>query len=284
MSEAQAKKPALEKAAVIGYPVAQSLSPLIHNHWIARYGLAARYEALAIAPPDLAARVRDMAAQGYAGFNITVPHKVAVKDLCNEVDDRAQQIGAVNTVTVQQNGALFGTNTDAFGFAENLRQQGGADNLAGRAALVLGAGGAARAVVYALKDMGLADIRIANRTKNKAAALADAFAARPVDWDRRTEEAGDVALVVNTTVLGMDGQAPLDFDVEKTAPGAVICDIVYKPRETILLRDARVQGRKAVDGLGMLLHQARPAFESWFGILPDVDDGLQQKLAQQVQG
>lgn len=273
-----------KKAAVIGYPVDHSLSPLIHNTWIAQYGIDANYRAINVLPQNLQQWVESLAQTGFAGFNVTLPHKVDIMNLCDTVDDRARRIGAVNTVTLDGAGRLHGTNTDAFGFIQNLREECPVWAPENGPAMILGAGGAARAAVYALLESGVDQIVICNRNADRAAALAQdarAFVARDVsiqtlDWHDRSKGVFAAALLVNTTSLGMNGQPPLDIDLSHAS--CVVYDIVYRPLMTPLLRSATERGLPIITGLGMLLHQARPAFESWFGVLPDVDPDLKKQI------
>ena len=219
-------------------------------------------------------------------MNLTVPHKEAALSLVGKVDDTAKRIGAINTIIVEDDGALAGSNTDAFGFIENLRDHVPEQVAAGwssRPVTVLGAGGAARAVCTALLDSGVSEIRLVNRTAKRAAALADTLpglapCATICAWNERAAALADAALLVNTTVLGMSGQEPLDLDLAKLPSDATVNDIVYAPLETDLLAQARSRGNHVVDGLGMLLHQARPGFRAWFGVDPMVDDGLRQAV------
>ncbi len=268
------------KAGLIGHPIGHSLSPLIHNHWMERYGLSGLYQSVDIAPENLGSAVAQMAEDGYAGFNITLPYKREIITLCDSVDETAQQIGAVNTVVVNEDGALHGLNTDSFGFAENLLQASEDTDLKGATALVLGAGGAARGVIHGLLSIGAGDIKIANRTREKAEEIARVFPVQVVPWEERESAARDVSLLVNTTSLGMEGQGPLEFDMRHLPKSAAVCDIVYRPLETELLREAKERGNSVVTGIGMLLHQARPAFWEWFGVMPEVDDDLQQKILE----
>lgn len=262
------------KTGVIGHPIAHSKSPLIHNHWIAQYGLEGSYEALDIPPEDLTKRLPELLRdEGYAGFNLTIPHKEIAMDICDVIDDTARAIGAVNTVWIQDN-QIHGTNTDAFGFMENLHTTSGIG-----AALILGAGGAAKAVIYGLLQAGVMDIRIANRTRSKAQALATDPRISVVDWDNREQALIGADLLVNTTALGMDGQPALDIALDNLAEGATVCDIVYAPLMTDLLIRAQRRGNAVITGIGMLLHQARPAFEKWYGVLPDVSPLLIEKLS-----
>lgn len=257
------------KAAVIGFPVGHSRSPAIHNHWISQYGLRGQYDAHAIPPEHLKESLLRLIEDGYTGFNVTIPHKQTIMALCDEIDATARAIGAVNTLSVGEDGKLRGYNTDAFGFVENIRQSAPDFDFAGGAVLVIGAGGAARAVVYGLQQVGAKHIRIANRTHEHAEKIAQDFRVEVASCGTGAAGLKDVSLLVNTTPLGMKGQPPLGFDVSLLPPDALVNDIVYNPLETVLLRDAAARGLKTVDGLGMLLHQARPAFEKWFGVLPE---------------
>lgn len=269
------------KAGVIGHPIKHSKSPLIHNYWIRRYDVNASYEAIDIAPEELEQRIRALVKDGFKGFNVTIPHKQSIMEVCDEVDEIAQKVGAVNTVIVSEDGKLRGTNTDVFGFIENLkeaeRQFGYSWNIAHGSALVLGAGGAARAVVKGLIDAGAPEIYVANRTFGKADQLRDLDRAKvkPIPWEEREEVLGNINLVVNTTALGMDGQPELEMNLSGTHEDAVVCDIVYAPLYTQLLKDARAHDLRIVTGIGMLLHQARPAFDAWFDVWPDLSEDLE---------
>lgn len=258
-------------AGVMGWPVGHSRSPRLHGYWLEHYDIDGAYVPLPVRPDSFAAAVRALVDLGFRGVNLTIPHKEAGLDLCDSLDPLARRIGAVNTL-VFRDGRIDGSNTDAFGFIENLRR--GAPNWRADAgpALVLGAGGAARAVAVALLDAGAPEVRVANRTEVRAEALADALgnALQIVPWNRRAEALTDAALVVNTTSLGMTGQPALDLPLDNLPPTALVTDIVYTPLETDLLARARARGNPVVDGLGMLLHQARPGFEAWFGVAPEV--------------
>jgi shikimate dehydrogenase len=274
------------RAGVMGWPVSHSLSPRLHGHWLARYEIDGSYEAIAVEPEALADALARLAEQGFRGVNLTVPHKEAALALVDTIDDTARRIGAINTIVVGDGGALTGSNTDAFGFIENLRDhvpEQVAAGWSGRPVTVLGAGGAARAVCTALLDCGVRDIRLVNRTAERAAALAESLpglkqCATIFAWADRTDALADTGLLVNTTLLGMTGQAPLELDLASLPGAATVNDIVYAPLETDLLAQARQRGNRAVDGLGMLLHQARPGFRAWFGVDPVVDDGLRQAV------
>lgn len=265
-------------SGVIGWPVAHSRSPLIFGHWFARYALAGSYVRLPVRPHDLAQVLHAMPKAGFVGVNVTIPHKIAALGLADQASEAAQTIGAANTLTFTPEGRIHADNTDAFGFLENLRDGAPAWDPASGPALVLGAGGAARAVVHALVGAGVPAIRLANRSRDRAEGLKAHFGRRVevVDWAARTDAVAGAALIVNTTSLGMEGQPPLALSLAGAAPGTVVCDIVYAPLETALLAEARTCGLIAVDGLGMLLHQARPGFRAWFGIDPAVDAELRR--------
>jgi len=261
------------RAFVTGWPISHSLSPALHGHWLSRLGIDGRYEAVAVEPQAIGAFLRGLPGAGWAGGNVTIPHKEAALAACHTVTPEAAAIGAVNTVWIQR-GRLAGTNTDAHGFAANLDQfASGWD--AGRAALVLGAGGAARAIIHALASRGYRRIAIANRTPARAEAVAAGWpAARALPWEQAAAEIAHADLIVNTTSLGMAGQPPLDLDLAPANDSCVVTDIVYVPLDTPFLAAARARGLQAVDGLGMLLHQAAPGFERWFGHAPQVDADL----------
>ena len=259
-------------AGVMGWPVAHSRSPLLHGFWLDRYRLDGAYVPLAVRPERLGEALRALPALGFAGCNLAIPHKEAALALMDRLDPMAARVGAVNTVVVAGDGSLEGRNTDAYGFIEQLREARPQYRAAAGPAVVLGAGGAARAVVAALVGAGAPQIRLVNRTRRRAEALAAAVggAVEVWDWARRAEALAGAALLVNATSLGMSGQAPLEIDLGALAPSAVVYDIVYVPLETPLLRAALARGNATVDGLGMLLHQARPGFTAWFGVEPQV--------------
>jgi shikimate dehydrogenase len=267
------------KCGVIGHPIAHSKSPIIHNHWIQKHGLAGNYTAIDIAPDDLHNGIQRLIDENYAGFNVTVPHKQSIFALCHEVDDTARMIGAVNTVSIRD-GKLHGTNTDAYGFIENIRQSIPAFDFAAGMCVVLGAGGAARAVVHGLLEAGATDIVITNRTEEKSKTICamDDQKIMSVAWDDRSSILKKSSMLINTTSLGMTGKDPLEIDLSALPKEALVTDIVYAPLMTDLLMSAQLRGNPVVTGIGMLLHQARPAFEKWFGVLPDVDEELQHKV------
>ena len=265
-------------AGVVGWPVAHSLSPVIFRHWFARHGLEGDYVRLPVRPEDVCRVIPALARAGFRGVNVTIPHKETVLGAADVVGPTAKAIGAANLLVFGTDGAVRAENTDVFGFLESLRQGASGWCPESGPALVLGAGGAARAVVYGLVEAGVPEIRLTNRTLARARELARTRGdkVRTIPWEERHEALADVSLVVNATSLGMVGQPPLDLDLGHAAAGAVVADIVYRPLETPLLAAARACGLVAVDGLGMLLHQARPAFRAWFGIDPAVDEVLRQ--------
>ena len=264
-------------AGIFGWPIAHSRSPRLHGFWLDRHGIDGAYVPLAVNPESFETAFRALPALGFRGVNITVPHKEAALVHCDKVDAQARRIGAVNTVVVDGHGRLIGSNTDAFGFIESIRRA--SDWIAeGGPAVVLGAGGAARAVVVALIDAGVPEVRVANRTAGRTAAFVEEFGATvtAVDWDARADALSGAALLVNTTTLGMQGHGRLEIDLAQLPTGAVVNDIVYTPLQTPLLKDAAARGNTTVDGLGMLLYQAQPGFEKWFGVRPEVDAALRR--------
>ena len=263
-------------AGVMGWPVAHTRSPAIHNHWIAKYGLKGAYVQLPVQPERLEAAIRGLAALGFAGCNVTVPHKVSAMHFMDELHPAARRVAAINTIVVQPDGRLLGMNNDGAGYIQSLRDADATWGGDAGLALVLGAGGAARAIVVALLDEGVPELRITNRTLERAQELANDFGDRVkvVPWAERNEAMAGVSLLVNTTTLGMHGQAPLDVALDALPLEAMVSDAVYIPLETPLLAQARMRGHRTVNGLGMLLNQARPAFQSWFGVLPDVTPEL----------
>ncbi len=263
------------KAGVIGWPIAHSLSPRLHGYWLDQQGIAGTYQALPVQPEKLAESLTEFVDQGYAGLNVTVPHKEAVMDSLDEISNAARRIGAVNTL-VFEGGVMKGSNTDGFGFMENLKAGHAGFDASRGPAVVLGAGGAARAVVAALTDAGAPEIRLLNRTRDRAEALAEDLSG-PIttgDWDTRHEALDGAALLVNTTTLGMTGKPPLELMLDDLPQDALVNDIVYAPLQTGLLARATARGNPVVDGIGMLLHQARPGFAAWFGVEPQVTDDL----------
>lgn len=263
-------------AGIAGWPVTYSRSPRLHGFWLKRHGIDGAYIPLPIRPGEFAIAMRGLFAAGFAGANVTIPHKIAAFEICDAVDESARRAGAVNTLTSRE-GRIEGSNTDGYGFVANLRAHG--VNPAAGPALLLGAGGSARAVAAALLDEG-APVTVANRTRARAEALArDLPGLHVADWDDRVAALADHALVVNTTPLGMVGHEPLDLNLSRAPASLVVADNVYVPLETPLLAVARARGLRCVEGLGMLLHQAAPGFQAWFGVEPLVDEELRQFVA-----
>lgn len=267
----------MRKACVIGWPVAHSRSPLIHNFWIEKYGIPdALYERLAVEPENLADTIVRLNELGYVGANVTVPHKEAAFALLARHDPLAKRLRAVNTIVTTDEG-LEGRNTDGYGFIANLKSGAPRWRAAAAPAVMIGAGGAARAIAASLEEEGAPELRIVNRTKERAEALVREIGlanAHIYEWDELPRALDGAGLLVNTTTRGMKGENDLALDLSPLAGQAVVTDIVYTPLETGLLRDAKAAGFAIVDGLGMLLHQAVPGFEAWFGTRPDVTDEL----------
>jgi shikimate dehydrogenase len=273
------------KAGVIGWPIGHSRSPVIHRYWLKQHGIDGSYDPIPVEPDRIAGFLRDFASSGLAGANVTIPHKEAALAGVTHATAIASAIGAVNTLWLE-NGTLNGTNTDAEGFLANLDQlapdwatSGGATRGGGRAggpAVVLGAGGASRAIIVALRDRGVLPVAIVNRTRDRASVLAERFGPRVTahDWSELPALLRTARVLVNTTSLGMAGQPPLEIDLAPLPGDALVTDIVYTPLETPLLGAAKARGLRTVDGLGMLLHQAVPGFELWFGVRPTVTPEL----------
>jgi shikimate dehydrogenase len=263
-------------AGVMGWPVAHTRSPAIHNHWIAQYGLKGAYVQLPVQPQNLEAAICGLPALGFAGCNITVPHKVNAMQLMDTLHPAARRVAAINTVVVQADGSLLGMNNDGYGYIQSLRDAQPDWRGDAGPALVMGAGGAARAIVVALLDEGVPEVRLCNRTQEKAQALKDAFGDRVtvVPWADRNSAMAGVRLLVNTTTQGMHGQPALDVALDDLPAEALVSDAIYIPLETPLLAAARQRGHQTVNGLGMLLNQARPAFQAWFGVQPELTPGL----------
>ncbi|EPX82655.1 shikimate dehydrogenase [Salipiger mucosus] len=266
--------PSIPLAGVIGWPASHSRSPALHGHWLRKYGLPGHYVPLEIAPENFEAAFRMLPALGFVGANVTIPYKETVMELADQVSDRATLIGAANTITFGRDGRIHADNTDGYGFIENLRQLAPDWRAEAGPAMVFGAGGAARAVLSSLLNAGVPEVRVSNRTRPRAEKLRADFGNRVqvVDWVQAGNAIEDATTVVNTTSLGMVGKPELRVPLDGLRPGTVVSDIVYTPLETQLLRVAAEQGCTCVDGLGMLLHQAVPGFERWFGQRPEVDE------------
>jgi shikimate dehydrogenase len=273
------------KSCVIGWPVGHSRSPLIHNYWLKVYGLEGEYVKQPVAPEELEQFLSDLLGRGFLGCNVTVPHKERAAEFVAIADPLTRKLAAVNTVYLDS-GRTMGTNTDGFGFMTNLTAEVPEFTCRGASAVILGAGGAARAIAGALLDAGLDRLLICNRSLDRARALETVFGRKltALPWDHAFEAMRDCDLLVNATSLGMTGQPPLSLPIDSLPLAAVVCDIVYVPLETPLLQQARRKGNRTVDGLGMLLHQARPAFQKWYGILPEVTRDLRNLLEGDVAG
>lgn len=265
-------------AGVIGWPVAHSRSPKIHQYWLEKHGLYGAYVHLPVARGNLHIALPGLAALGFRGCNITLPHKVDALKLVHDVDANARRVGAINTIVIQADGSLKGFNHDGFGFIQSVLDAKPDWRAEAGPVAVLGAGGAARAVVVALADRGATEIRLINRTFDTAQALAREFGApvKALPWEDRHAALADIALLVNTTNQGMHGNPALDLNLDALPAHALVSDVIYVPLETPLLAAARLRGNPTVDGLGMLLHQARPAFQAWFSVLPDVTPELRR--------
>jgi len=273
----------MKKACVIGFPIAHSRSPLIHNHWLKTHGLQGLYEQREVKPDELAHFLRNLAVEGYVGCNVTIPHKEAALSIISEVDDIVRRTGSLNTV-YYEGGALKATSTDGEGFYQNLLASVPGASLAGKKVLMTGAGGAAKAIAERLLRADVAEIKILNRTLARAEELCAAFGPklRAISQDHFGAESKDVALLVNTTSQGMKGQAELDIDLASLPPDAIVADIVYVPLQTTLLAQAETRGLRTVGGLGMLLHQAVVGFEKWFGLRPEVNPELFALVARDI--
>jgi shikimate dehydrogenase len=272
-----------KRAFVCGHPVAHSRSPLIHNHWLRQFRIAGRYEALDIPPDDFAEFISGLVGMALVGGNVTIPHKEKAFALVARRDEAAELIGAVNTLWIEE-GAIYGSNTDAYGFAANMDERVPCWEKS-RCAVVLGAGGASRAVIFALQQRGIETIRIVNRTVDRATELSYRFrggtTAHP--WISLPELLGDADLLVNTTSLGMHGEGDSELRLEGLSEHAIVTDIVYVPLQTPMLSAAAARGLRTVDGLGMLLHQAVPGFERWFGVRPSVTAELRDAVVADLE-
>jgi len=271
-------------AGVMGWPVMHSRSPMLHNYWFGRHGLAGTYVPLAIRPEGLAAALRALHPLGFAGCNLTIPHKERAMTIVDEVDALAKAIGAISCVVVRPDGSLAGTNNDCYGFIHNIRQEQPGWRADSGPIVVIGAGGGSRAVCYGLAQEGAKEIRLVNRTFARAKDIADEFG-RPIEarpWEQRHEALEGAAMVVNTTSCGMVGQPALDIRLDKLPKSALAADIIYIPLETPFLAAARKRGNRTVNGLGMLLNQGRPAWKAWFGIEPEVTAELRAMVEKTI--
>ena len=276
----------------MGWPIAHSRSPIIHNHWIKQYGLNGAYVLLPVDPVNLKDALKGLSALGFSGCNLTIPHKVMALPLVDRVDNTARRMGAINTIVVEADGSLSGYNNDGFGYIQSLKDAQPNWRADACPVLVMGAGGAARAVVVSLAEQGAKDIRICNRTDLAAQDLAAEFSAdfakstdvtagtriTAIPWAQRHDAIADIALLVNTTSQGMGSNPALDLSLERLPVTALVSDVVYIPLETPLLVAAKARGNPTAGGLGMLLNQARPAFKAWFGVMPEVSEELVKAL------
>jgi shikimate dehydrogenase len=276
----------MKRACVIGWPVAHSRSPAVHTYWLKHYGLEGDYTKEAVPPEEIDAFLASLGERGFVGGNVTLPHKAAALAAADEVDEAARAIGAANTLWLDVRGRLHATNTDAYGFMTHLAEDAPDWNDGKRAVMVLGAGGAARAIMHGLLAAGASKVMLANRTRSHAETLARDFGPKVevVPWEDRSAALAGCGLLINTTSLGLTGKPPLEIDLAALPKDAVVADIVYSPLETDLLAAARARGNRCVDGLGMLLHQAVPGFKLWFGVKPKVTPELRAHVLKSLQG
>jgi shikimate dehydrogenase len=267
-------------AGVMGMPVFQSRSPILHNYWIKKYNLKGAYGHFPVQIENVEAAVRGLSALGIAGCNITQPHKLMAMKLMDKLSPMAERIGAINCIVVQPDGSLHGFNNDGFGYIQSLKDAKPTWRADDGPVVVLGSGGAARAVVISLLDEGAKEIRLINRTRAKADELAsvDPAVVKTYEWQERHAALEGAAMLVNTTNQGMYGQPPLEINLDALPKSAMVSDLIYIPLETPLLAAARERGHLTVNGLGMLLNQAIPAFEAWFGVKPEITDELRQAI------
>ncbi len=276
----------MKRACVIGWPVAHSRSPAVHKYWLKHYGLEGDYTKEAVPPEEIDAFLASLGERGFVGGNVTLPHKAAALAAADEVDVAALAIGAANTLWLDARGRLHATNTDAYGFMTHLAEDAPGWNDRKRAVMVLGAGGAGRAIVHGLIEAGASKVMLANRTRSHAKTLARDFGPKVevVAWEDRSAALAGCGLLINATSLGLTGKPALEIELAALPEDAVVADIVYSPLETDLLAAARARGNRCVDGLGMLLHQAVPGFECWFGVKPKVTPELRAHVLKSLQG
>jgi shikimate dehydrogenase len=265
---------------VMGWPIAQSRSPVLHNYWIEKYKLNGRYVPLAVRPERLVDAIRGLPALGFRGCNLTMPHKQYAMTMVDSLTDTAKRIGAVNCIVVSDDGRISGTNNDGNGYVLSILEVAPQWKPSDGPIAILGAGGAARALVVALLERGAKEIRLINRTFEKAERLAQEFgpAIKPISWGKRSDSIGDVSLLTNATNQGMIGQPALDISLDKLSKQTLVSDLIYVPPETSFLVAAKTRGNVTINGLGMLLYQARPAFQAWFGILPEITPDLRATI------
>jgi shikimate dehydrogenase len=268
-------------AGLLGWPVAHSRSPVIHNHWLARYAIPGRYVLFGVPPERLEAAVRGIAVLGLRGCNVTTPHKQTIFPMLDHVDELARKIGAINTVVVGDDGALSGFNNDGNGFVQSVRDAAAGWRPDAGPITIVGAGGAARAIIASLQAQGAREVRVVNRTRSRADELQAWFGAPVValSWEERSSALEGARLLVNATNQGMAGKPALDLALDALPKDAIVGDVIYVPPETPLLATARARGHVTVNGLGMLLNQARPAFNAWFGVMPEITPELRAAIA-----
>jgi len=271
-------------AGVMGWPVMHSRSPMMHNYWMEQQGVAGTYVFFEIKPGELAPALKALHPLGFAGCNLTIPHKLDAMTIVDEVDDVAKKIGAISCVVVREDGSLFGTNNDWFGFIGNLKQQQPDWRADAGPVTVIGAGGGSRAVCYGLLQEGATELRLVNRTRAKAEAIAAEYGGpiTVLPWEERHAALEGVATAVNATSQGMVGQAALDIQLDALPESALVADIIYTPLETPFLAAARTRGNRTVNGLGMLIHQGPPAWKRWFGLEPTVTDELREMMEHSI--
>jgi shikimate dehydrogenase len=274
----------MKRACVVGWPIGHSRSPIIHNHWLALHGIEGVYERQGVVPEEASAFLTDLLGHGYIGANVTVPHKEVALRAATRVDEAAASVGAANTLWFED-GQLCASNTDVYGFVRNLDDLAPGWDKLGKPAVILGAGGGARAVARGLLDRGFGEIRVLNRTRTRAEELAGFFgpAVEVLDWERRSSALDGAGLLVNTTTVGMNGTA-VEIDLDVLPADALVTDLIYVPLETPLLHQASERGLCTADGLGMLLHQAVPGFEKWFGVRPEVTPQLRELVLRNIAG
>lgn len=263
-------------AGVMGWPIAQSRSPVIHNYWLEKYKINGRYVPLAVKPERLPDAIRGLPALGFRGCNLTMPHKQMAMAMVDSLTDTAKRIGALNCIVVGDDGKLLGVNNDGNGYVLSVQEVAPQWTPDAGPIAILGAGGAARALIVALLERGAKEIRLINRTLEKAEQLAKEYGAaiKPMAWDKRSDVIGDVALLANATSQGMIGKPALDISLDRLSKQTLVSDLIYVPPETPFLAAAKARGNVTINGLGMLLHQARPAFQAWFGVMPEITPEL----------
>jgi len=275
----------ISKIGIIGYPIAHSLSPLIHQYWFEKYNVDAEYLSLEIAPDSLKSFFEDIDQYNLRGFNITIPHKVNALNYVDEIDQSAKTIGAINCITINNNKSLLGANYDAKGFMDSLISNYSENIFNKKPVIVIGAGGASRAILYSLINYGIKEIRLSNRTYEKSKILKKYFGnvIKIIPWDEKENSLNDCGLFINTTSQGMIGKDPLDMDISDLPREAIVIDLIYNPIDTDLIKRASLRGNKTLNGLPMLVYQAVPAWEAWFGIKPDVTKELLDLLEKALQ-